>query len=228
MNKPGKPTDELLNVWPWNLMYASMTMCAAESEMQGYKDATYRIYLPAFQNAYDRLAERERTVLEMRFLDGKTYEECGKHFNVTRERIRQVEQHAMRKLRGQALKMVMNPAEVFDEMRSRALKAEAEVNAYRKKIKNIRKVLGCPDTGNIPEEPEEKTGIDDMSIEDLELSVRSYNCLYRANIRTVGALKKLTYERLRRVRNLGRKSVDEIVAKLKELGIELEHEEVNA
>ena len=47
----------------------------------------------------DTLSEREIQVLEMRFRDGMTYEQCGKSFNVTRERIRQIEAKALRKLR---------------------------------------------------------------------------------------------------------------------------------
>ncbi|MBO6108260.1 MAG: DNA-directed RNA polymerase subunit alpha [Eubacterium sp.] len=61
----------------------------------------------------------------------------------------------------------------------------------------------------------------DMSIEELELSVRSYNCLMRANIRTVEELTNKTQDEMMKVRNLGRKSLDEVIAKLKELGLSL-------
>ena len=60
-----------------------------------------------------------------------------------------------------------------------------------------------------------------MSIDELELSVRSYNCLKRAGINTVGELCDKTPEDMMKVRNLGRKSMDEVVAKLKELGLSL-------
>ncbi len=61
----------------------------------------------------------------------------------------------------------------------------------------------------------------DMSIDELELSVRSYNCLMRANIRTVEELTNKTADEMMKVRNLGRKSLDEVLAKLKELGLSL-------
>ena len=61
----------------------------------------------------------------------------------------------------------------------------------------------------------------DMSIDELELSVRSYNCLMRANIKTVEELTNKTTDEMMKVRNLGRKSLDEVVAKLKELGLSL-------
>ena len=70
----------------------------------------------------------------------------------------------------------------------------------------------------IKEEPVSKT---DITIDELELSVRSYNCLKRAGINTVKELCKKTPEDMMKVRNLGRKSLEEVLAKLKELGFSL-------
>lgn len=61
----------------------------------------------------------------------------------------------------------------------------------------------------------------EMNIDELELSVRSYNCLKRAGINTVEELCNKTSEDMMKVRNLGRKSLDEVLAKLKELGLSL-------
>jgi len=61
----------------------------------------------------------------------------------------------------------------------------------------------------------------DMSIDELELSVRSYNCLKRAGINTVGELISKTREEKMGVRNFGRKSLEEVLEKLNELGFEL-------
>ena len=60
-----------------------------------------------------------------------------------------------------------------------------------------------------------------MSIDELELSVRSYNCLKRAGINTVKDLCEKTQEDMMKVRNLGKKSLDEVLNKLKELGLSL-------
>ena len=59
------------------------------------------------------------------------------------------------------------------------------------------------------------------SIDELELSVRSYNCLKRAGINTVEELTNRTSEDMMKVRNLGRKSLEEVLAKLDELGLSL-------
>ncbi len=69
-----------------------------------------------------------------------------------------------------------------------------------------------------------KVDILSMNIDELELSVRSYNCLKRAGINTVSELTNKTSEDMMKVRNLGRKSLEEVLAKLKDLGLELKSE----
>ena len=73
----------------------------------------------------------------------------------------------------------------------------------------------------VVKENDEKEKILDMNIDELELSVRSYNCLKRAGINTVEELTNKTSEDMMKVRNLGRKSLEEVLAKLKELGLSL-------
>ena len=68
-------------------------------------------------------------------------------------------------------------------------------------------------------EDDEKEKVLVMNIDELELSVRSFNCLKRANINTVEELISKTQDDMMKVRNLGRKSLDEVVAKLNELGL---------
>lgn len=78
-------------------------------------------------------------------------------------------------------------------------------------------------TTEIMAEPidDNKTKALEMSIDELELSVRSYNCLKRAGINTVQELCSKTPDEMMKVRNLGRKSLDEVLEKLKELGLKL-------
>ncbi len=77
------------------------------------------------------------------------------------------------------------------------------------------------------EKPDDEKGKAlEMNIDELELSVRSYNCLKRAGINTVQELCSKTPEDMMKVRNLGRKSLEEVLAKLKELNLGLSpHEE---
>ena len=79
----------------------------------------------------------------------------------------------------------------------------------------------------VEKEDDEKEKVLEMSIDELELSVRSYNCLKRAGINTVQELTNKTPEDMMKVRNLGRKSLEEVLAKLKELGLQLNPSEDN-
>ena len=76
-----------------------------------------------------------------------------------------------------------------------------------------------------PEDNEKKTL--DTTIEDLDLSVRSYNCLKRAGISSVGDLVARSEEDMMKVRNLGRKSLEEVKKKLEELGLSFRIDENN-
>jgi DNA-directed RNA polymerase subunit alpha len=60
-----------------------------------------------------------------------------------------------------------------------------------------------------------------ISIEELELSVRAYNCLKRANINSLGELLKLTYDDLMNIKNFGKKSADEVIERLRQFGLTL-------
>jgi DNA-directed RNA polymerase subunit alpha len=68
---------------------------------------------------------------------------------------------------------------------------------------------------------DEKEKVLEMNIDELELSVRSYNCLKRAGINTVEELISKSPEDMMKVRNLGKKSLDEVLEKLKELNLQL-------
>lgn len=98
-----------------------------------------------------------------------------------------------------ASKILMEHLEVFVELNDKAKMAEFMVES----------------------EEDSKNKILEMSIEDLDLSVRSYNCLKRAGINTVQELANQTEEDMMKVRNLGRKSLKEVKDKLSELGLSL-------
>ncbi|KEO81763.1 DNA-directed RNA polymerase subunit alpha [Tumebacillus flagellatus] len=77
----------------------------------------------------------------------------------------------------------------------------------------------------IEKEDDKKEKVLEMTIEELELSVRSYNCLKRAGINTVQELCSKTEEEMMKVRNLGRKSLEEVQEKLHDLGLSLRQED---
>ena len=79
----------------------------------------------------------------------------------------------------------------------------------------------------VEKEDDDKEKVLELNIDELELSVRSYNCLKRASINTVEELISKTPEEMMKVRNLGRKSLEEVFTKLKELGLELKNSNVD-
>ena len=85
--------------------------------------------------------------------------------------------------------------------------------------------IPCDDIIMAEREDESKDKLLDMTIEELDMSVRSYNCLKRAGINTVQELIQRSEEDMMKVRNLGRKSLEEVIEKLEELGLSLKNEE---
>lgn len=77
----------------------------------------------------------------------------------------------------------------------------------------------------VSREEDKQQKVLEMNIEDMDLSVRSYNCLKRAGIHTVEDLTKRSEDDMLKVRNLGRKSLDEVISKLQSYGLDLKKTE---
>lgn len=108
-----------------------------------------------------------------------------------------------------------------DEALSKSAKILGE---YLKLFVGLTEVPG--DDIIMAEDPEdEKDKIMDMTIEELDMSVRSFNCLKRAGINTVQELTQRTEDDMMKVRNLGRKSLEEVIEKLAELNLSLRVED---
>lgn len=91
---------------------------------------------------------------------------------------------------------------------------------------HLRLFIGLTETVNdveimVEKEEEQKDKILEMTIEELDMSVRSYNCLKRAGINSVEELIQRNEEDMMKVRNLGKKSLEEVINKLHELGLSL-------
>lgn len=103
---------------------------------------------------------------------------------------------------------------------------EAASMGARIMAEHLNLFIGLSQTGEglqvmVEKEEDERSKLLEMSIEELDLSVRSYNCLKRAGINTVGELTEKTDEDMIKVRNLGKKSLEEVKQKLGAIGLEL-------
>ena len=143
------------------------------------------------------LTERERRVLDFRYKEGLTYEEIGKRECVTRERIRQINAKSFRKLR--------HPGRLnYLKYGISGVIARQSESAREAALASLPK----PDI-----KPE------DIALEELDLSMRSYNCLKRAGMHTLRDVAEMTFDELCHVRNLGKKSIGEISCMLTRHGI---------
>ena len=157
----------------------------------------------------EKLNYREQMVLQLRYRDGLSLDDCSKKMGVTRERVRQIESKALRIVnsnlvnlvkRREALEQVLVENE---KLKKRIIELEADKN----------NTLASASTGF--------STILDHPIEDFDLSIRAYNCLKRYKINTIRDI--VTWdESFFHIRNLGRKAMEEIINLIN--GLELPYE----
>ena len=155
---------------------------------------------------FETLSDKENYVLIRRYFRNKdftitSYKEIGEELGVTPERVRQIEYKAIRKLK--------HP--------SRLRKLEHVFSSNKEELDTdyIKTMLSDGVTFNFDEAT--LSAKRDIPIEEMNLSVRSFNCLKRAGINTSGDLFDKTEAELMKVQNLGKKSLREVLIKRKEL-----------
>lgn len=155
------------------------------------------------------LTEKEQRVIAYRYKEKLALEESGKREGVTRERIRQIQQKALRKMRNPSrsniLRFGIKETERKKEEERKAF--EAQAISEKGRLKRLY-----------------EQGVE-IGIEDLDLSVRAYNCLARANVYTFSDLLKMSSNEIYSLHQCGRKTTEEICYKVREkIGVELDGE----
>lgn len=178
------------------------------------------------------LTEREAEIVHKYYRDGRIFNDIAKDYEVTRERIRQVQQHALRKL-AHPKRVEWLEVGVVGMLQAERIKAtEKAVNqglnevitAIQSVNNSLHEIVGnSPISAKIEEYKEVGFNLD-TPIEECNFSVRTYNCMKRAGKDTVRQLQKMTYEQLTQIRNLGKKSTDEVVNYLHRQGLTLADE----
>lgn len=163
------------------------------------------------------LTERERDIIIKRFVNKLTYKEAGDLYGVTRERIRQVEVKALRKLRlpSRLKYLIKGLFGIVEEIKTDYYRKFADLEA---KLIELCKVNEKAADKIIEEHSALRKAYKADGIEQVDFSVRTYNCLARHGIKTMSELATLRYDEIVKIRNLGRKCVKEIIDKLKEYG----------
>ena len=194
--------------------------------------------------AIEALNTREKETIQFYFglIDGKckTYKDLSKYFGVSKSAIGQTIGKAIRGLRGlsrfkpftfEQLKeneyISDEEIELLSDLENEILDSNlifkhdsiVDLDFSKDKFDTIRDIQK-----NIESRKEADQAIhkEKFAIEDMGLSVRSFNCLMRGNIRTLADLEKISYEELQKIRNLGKESALEIITKAKKYGVILE------
>ena len=196
MSKRFKPLDiekDYKKIWPYNLTYEIF------SEIKHIDVSVFT------QIIKEELKEKEADVIFCYYRDGKTLDEIGEKYSLTRERVRQIKAAAVRKLRypKRAKRYILYSYECVSELQN--------------KLSDLQKIVLGEDAAIA--EAEEPT------IDALKLSVRSYNCLSRyARLKFkqkelyISQLTDMSAEEVANIRNLGKRSFMEILYALKEYG----------
>ena len=182
------------------------------------------IYVKGVIEVLKQLSERESKVLWERYYLKKTLKDVGKVFNVTQERIRQIEAKAIRRLRHPKRISEIKAVSLHTyNILARTISAEAEEKLstkeqelrdyYEAQIKNGKTIYEIP-----------IIAVADKPIEELDLSVRAYNCMRRASKKTIGDLITMTEVDFYKIRNCGEKVIREITSKLKDFDIQIDKE----
>jgi len=177
--------------------------------------------------ALETLTEREARIITKRLIDGFTMKSVGLQEGVTTERIRQIEAKAIRKLRHPSRLCILRYGKEYFNLQDDI--AELMDKLYQKRSSLIQSITDIDDA-LVKSELAEKCGLTPKEIlsltkiEELDLSVRAFHCLARANINNLAELTEMTEMDLRKIRNFGSKCLIEILTKLEERGLKLKEE----
>ncbi len=203
-------------VWPESLY------CAVFGE-KNYDDMPHDVE-ETIERVLDTITPREKIVIIGRVKDESTLDELAEQFNLTRERIRQIEAKALRKLRYRdRAEMLKNGIMVQAEI-VKARKEEAEIESKRRVAELAVEAERRRERFSAVQERIRENDELNHPIEVLDLTVRSYNCLTRNGIKTVQELADTTLEKLSRIHNLGQRSISEILFKCEKNGIAIRAE----
>ena len=201
---------EIEECYPLNLI-SYVSGIKIDGDAAGPDIPVWNVSIPAFRTIVATyLTEKEQKVLEMRYRFGLTLDECAKANGLTRERIRQIQAKAERKLRHWLPKCKT-------VLESDYVKLVQQSTELQKKCESLREQLEMY-TNEIPIAEKAKQDYRYIKLEEMDLTVRSYNCLKRAYINTIGDIidfdknqseSKTWYE----IRNLGKRSLMEVARK---------------
>lgn len=198
----------------------------------------YNEIIPNFETNFDKaienshLTDREIYCLKAYYKEVRALESIGKSLGITRERVNQIRRKAIKKLEHRGKKLLIQGKDKFELISIN--EKEEIIKKFKEKI-SYDLILEWIENHEITKElldlchsiinNHKLSASEDIAIEELDLSVRSYTCLKRGNIHTLKDLTSKTRDDVFKVKNLGIKSLKEIETKLIERGLSFKEDE---
>jgi len=214
---PTKTDENSMDECTCEYKFAERIYC----QVFGGESSNGDMYVGGILEALGTLGAREEKVLEYLYRDGCTFREVGEKFNITANRIRQIETKALRKLRHPSRLGEVSVSNIIEKKDRIIEDRENIIQRQNDSINNLSAQIESFLQGNPIDQEAYKTAMtQNLSIEEMGLSVRAYNCLKRVGVNFIEDLL-LRFESendLMKVRNLGRKQIEEIILKMYKLG----------
>lgn len=212
-----KDSKSLTEPYPYNLLYAIFEdedeVIPIEPEHDVPAD-----FCGSMEYMLATLSPRERDILHLRYAHGMTLAEIAQQQEVGRERIRQIEAKAIRKLRHPTrLQYIKTGVQGM----IRNVRERVQESAYHQGLQEGKASMIAELNSGNDESPSPENSALIYTIEELDLSVRAYNCLKRAGYKTVADIMTADRDKLMKTRNLGQKCYDEVCGKLESLGLDV-------
>lgn len=198
---------DITHTYPYNIACA---IAQSGQDMEARLNAAWDVYMPGLIEAIESCSEREQRILELRFKNVMSLDEVGERFSVTRERIRQIEAKALRRLR--AKKGMWSIAE-RQERAERAFKSELEALTEKLLEKEEREVPESESVYRLHKEDPH------AALEELDVSIRLFNCLKKVGAKTIGDMRFLTEHEVMRTRSFGAGCSEELKTLMEKHGV---------
>ena len=189
--KPRTRNQYRIGEYPYNLLSTIVNESVWETNLPNeFTDD----HLDGLEYAITQLDIRERAIIKQRYMEKKTFSQIALLFNITGNRVSQIERNALRKLYSPKL-----------------------LKYYKYGLIGYKQKLIEFDKAENNRSNEEK--IMNKSIQDIDFSIRTLNNLIRANYETIGDLAALTEYEILKIKNMGKKQLAEVAKRLNDIGV---------
>lgn len=202
---------KIIKIYPYNLLVASLGEEIFINDFKRYHNLINEVETIMFSS----LSENQIRVLRMRFINEMTLDKIGKNLSMSKERVRQIEVSALKKIKRALANNVFLFSKDMDYKKNELKKLEKEIEVKKQELERLNGEVLAKFRDNFSH-----LDLLNRKIETLALSNRSYNHLHKANIITISDLLNIIEnQKILKIRHIGVNSIQEIVNVLEGLGV---------